>query len=479
MGVGIQVENLNAWYGKTQALQDISLNVLANHATALIGPSGCGKSTFIRCLNRMHETIPEARVNGHVRIGDLDAYNSTSASQLRRRVGMVFQKPNPFPSMSIYDNVASGLKLNGFRDRKKLDEVVERSLNASALWDEVKDFVHKQSGASLSGGQQQRLCIARALAVEPEVLLMDEPCSALDPISTGKIEELIFQLKEQYTIVIVTHNMQQAARVAEFTGFFLLGKLIEFDKTEKIFTNPSDKRTEDYITGRFMRTRFQQGLDELRQKLLRMGGLAEQAVDRACQAYIDRDLARCQMILEGETMINITEREIDEHAFDLLAMQQPMAKDLRFILAVTKINSDLERVGDQAVNIAERVMDMVELPAADLPVDIPRMAAAVSAMVRRALESFIEAKAELAQAVLEMDNVVDRMRDEAFIMLVKTMNDRPEATRQALDALLIARNLERVADHATNIAEDVIFWVRGADVRHNVHELNSSFATFP
>jgi len=251
MGVGIQVENLNAWYGKTQALQDISLNVLANHATALIGPSGCGKSTFIRCLNRMHETIPEARVNGRVRIGDLDAYNRASASQLRRRVGMVFQKPNPFPSMSIYDNVASGLKLNGFRDRKKLDEVVERSLNASALWDEVKDFVHKQSGASLSGGQQQRLCIARALAVEPEVLLMDEPCSALDPISTGKIEELIFQLKEQYTIVIVTHNMQQAARVAEFTGFFLLGKLIEFDKTEKIFTNPSDKRTEDYITGRF------------------------------------------------------------------------------------------------------------------------------------------------------------------------------------------------------------------------------------
>ena len=251
MGVGIQVENLNAWYGKTQALQDISLNVLANHATALIGPSGCGKSTFIRCLNRMHETVPEARVNGHVRIGDLDAYNGTSASQLRRRVGMVFQKPNPFPSMSIYDNVASGLKLNGFRDRKKLDEVVERSLNASALWDEVKDFVHKQSGASLSGGQQQRLCIARALAVEPEVLLMDEPCSALDPISAGKIEELIFQLKEQYTIVIVTHNMQQAARVAEFTGFFLLGKLIEFDKTEKIFTNPSDRRTEDYITGRF------------------------------------------------------------------------------------------------------------------------------------------------------------------------------------------------------------------------------------
>lgn len=223
-----------------------------------------------------------------------------------------------------------------------------------------------------------------------------------------------------------------------------------------------------------MRTRFQQGLDELRARLLRMGGLAEQAVDRACQAYIDRDLTRCHMVLEGESLINATEREIDELAFDMLALQQPMAVDLRFILAVTKINSDLERVGDQAVNIAERVMDMVDLPKADLPVDIPRMATAVSAMVRRSLESFIEGKAELAHAVLEMDNVVDRMRDEAFIMLVRAMNEKHEITRQALDTLLVARNLERVADHATNIAEDVIFWVRGADVRHNVQQEESA-----
>src|SRR5215470_17055344 len=207
-----------------------------------------------------------------------------------------------------------------------------------------------------------------------------------------------------------------------------------------------------------MRTRFQQGLDDLRQRLLRMGGLAEQAVDRARQAYVERDLTRCQMVLEGESLVNSAEREIDEIAFDL-----------RFILAVTKINADLERVGDQAVNIAERVMDMVDLPVADLPVDIARMGTAVSAMVRRALESFIEGKVELAQAVLEMDNVIDRMRDDAFIQLVKTMNERPEVVRQALDALLVARNLERVADHATNIAEDVIFWVQGSDVRHNVH----------
>jgi phosphate transport system ATP-binding protein len=251
MGVGIKVEHLNAWFGKTQALHDINIAIVSNHCTAVIGPSGCGKSTFVRCLNRMHETIPDAKAEGKVEIGSMDVYNGTSAVSIRRRIGMVFQKPNPFPTMSIYDNVASGLKLNGFRDRKRTDEIVERSLKYSALWDEVKDTMHKKSGAGLSGGQQQRLCIARALAVEPQVLLMDEPCSALDPISTGKIEELIFQLKEKFTIVIVTHNMQQASRVAEFTGFFLLGKLIEFDKTEKIFTTPSDKRTEDYITGRF------------------------------------------------------------------------------------------------------------------------------------------------------------------------------------------------------------------------------------
>jgi phosphate transport system ATP-binding protein len=251
VGVSISVEHLNAWYGTTHTLQDINVELPANHATALIGPSGCGKSTFVRCLNRMHETNPIARATGVVKMGDLDIYKDAQPVQIRRRVGMVFQRPNPFPTMSIYDNVASGLKLNGFRNRSVLDETVERSLKSAALWEEVKDDLKKKSGASLSGGQQQRMCIARALAVDPEVLLMDEPASALDPVSTSKIEDLIFQLKSQYTIVIVTHNMQQAARVAENTGFFLNGKMVEFDSTHKIFTNPKDKRTEDYITGRF------------------------------------------------------------------------------------------------------------------------------------------------------------------------------------------------------------------------------------
>jgi phosphate transport system ATP-binding protein len=251
VGVQIEVSDLNAWYGTNHTLQSINLKIPANHATALIGPSGCGKSTFVRCLNRMHETNPIGRVTGTVRIGQVDIYEQASPVEIRRRIGMVFQRPNPFPTMSIYDNVASGLRLNGFRNRKVLDEVVERSLQQAALWEEVKNDLKKKSGASLSGGQQQRLCIARALAVDPEVMLMDEPASALDPVSTAKIEDLIFQLKSQYTIVIVTHNMQQAARVAENTGFFLNGKLVEFDATHKIFTNPTDKRTEDYITGRF------------------------------------------------------------------------------------------------------------------------------------------------------------------------------------------------------------------------------------
>ena len=250
MATAVDVRDLKAWFGKAEALHGINIAIESKHATAVIGPSGCGKSTFIRCLNRMHETNPEATADGEVKIGGDDIY-AMPAVDVRRRVGMVFQKPNPFPTMTIYDNVAAGLKLNGTHKRRTLDEAVEHSLQKAALWDEVKDVLKKKSGASLSGGQQQRLCIARALAVKPEVLLMDEPASALDPISTAKIEDLIFELKQQLTIVIVTHNMQQASRVAEFTGFFLMGHLVEFDRTEKIFTNPSDKRTEDYITGRF------------------------------------------------------------------------------------------------------------------------------------------------------------------------------------------------------------------------------------
>ncbi len=247
----LTVRNLCVYFGKHQVLKNVSLEVRARAVTAIIGPSGCGKSTFLRALNRMHELVPEARMEGEIRLFGQDIYGrSVEPVVVRRRVGMVFQKSNPFPTMSIADNVTVGLRLNGLRTRSVLAERIEQSLRMAALWEEVKDRLAAPA-ISLSGGQQQRLCIARALAVRPEVLLMDEPASALDPLATAKIEELILELKKEFTIVIVTHNMQQAARISDDTAFFYLGELVEFAATKKIFTNPVEKRTEDYVTGRF------------------------------------------------------------------------------------------------------------------------------------------------------------------------------------------------------------------------------------
>ncbi len=248
---GVRIENLSAWFGDFEAVKSVSLGMAPRRVTAIIGPSGCGKTTLIRCLNRMHELVRDARISGRLLIGGRDIYApEVDPVLVRRRVGMVFQRPNPFPTMSIYDNVAAGLRLNGLGRGQNLDERVELSLEQAALFDEVKDRL-RQPATRLSGGQQQRLCIARALAIEPEVLLFDEPTSALDPVATEKIEALLYQLKERYTIAIVTHSMQQAARVSDDTGFMLLGELVEFDRTERMFTRPSDPRTEAYITGRF------------------------------------------------------------------------------------------------------------------------------------------------------------------------------------------------------------------------------------
>ncbi len=246
----IEVRNLNLYYGSFHALKNITMEIKEKRITAVIGPSGCGKSSFIRCLNRMNDLIEGTKVEGEVYIDGVNIYErDVDVVALRKKVGMVFQKPNPFP-MSIYDNVAYGPRIHGIKDKKKLDEIVKDALKKAALWEEVKTKL-ESSALSLSGGQQQRLCIARTLAVNPEIILLDEPCTALDPISTAKIEDLLIDLKKNYTIIIVTHNMQQAARVSDYTAFFLLGELIEHDKTEKIFKNPKDKRTEDYITGRF------------------------------------------------------------------------------------------------------------------------------------------------------------------------------------------------------------------------------------
>lgn len=246
----ITVKDMCLWYGKVQALKNINMDIPENSITALIGPSGCGKSTFLKSLNRMNDLIPDVKITGELKYGETNIYDpKLNVNLLRKEIGMVFQKPNPFP-MSIYDNVAYGPRTHGIKSRVKLDDIVERSLRGAAIWDEVKDRL-KKSALGLSGGQQQRLCIARALAVEPKVLLMDEPTSALDPISTSKIEELAVQLKDKYTIIMVTHNMQQAVRISDKTAFFLLGELVEYGDTEELFSTPKDKRTEDYITGRF------------------------------------------------------------------------------------------------------------------------------------------------------------------------------------------------------------------------------------
>lgn len=244
-----EIENLNLHYGDFWALKNIQMNITENEITAFIGPSGCGKSTFLKCLNRMNDLVEGCKITGKIELDGENIYGNMDVNQLRKRVGMVFQNPNPFP-MSVYDNIAYGPRTHGIRGKKELDEIVERSLKNAAIWDEVKDRL-KKSALRLSGGQQQRLCIARALAVEPEVILMDEPTSALDPISTSKIEDLVVELKRKYTIIMVTHNMQQATRVSDKTAFFLLGEMIEYGNTEKMFSLPKDKRTEDYITGRF------------------------------------------------------------------------------------------------------------------------------------------------------------------------------------------------------------------------------------
>jgi len=251
LGMKMQTISLNAWFGAKQALKDINVSFKTNAVTAIIGPSGCGKSTLIRCLNRMHELVSSSRFSGKVLLDGKDIYApDVDPVMIRRRVGMVFQKPNPFPTMSIYDNVAAGLRLTGVRKEESLDDIVKRSLEQATLWDEVKDDL-KRPGTSISGGQQQRLCIARAIALQPEVILMDEPCSALDPIATARIEELIVLLKRDYTVVIVTHNMQQAARVSDFTAFLYLGELVEYGPTKALFENPKSELTEKYITGQF------------------------------------------------------------------------------------------------------------------------------------------------------------------------------------------------------------------------------------
>ena len=344
-------------------MRNVSLQVQQHQITAFIGPSGCGKSTMLRCFNRMNDLIDTARVEGDISYHGVDLYDpAVNPVEVRRRIGMVFQKPNPFPK-SIYDNVAYGPKVAGV-PRATWTTSWSGALQGAALWDEVKDRL-KESGMSLSGGQQQRLCIARAIATDPEVLLMDEPCSALDPIATGRIEDLMVEIKERFTIIIVTHNMQQAARVSDRTAFFTTevseegdrrtGLLVEFSDTDKIFTNPADERTENYVTGRFglMRQSFQDELDQLRMQVELMGIKVDQNLERMRAVLVDGDDAAASAAVAGDDEIDAMDVSLTERCYDLLARENPVASDLRFIVSVLRILSELERIGDLALRVVK------------------------------------------------------------------------------------------------------------------------------
>ena len=446
--------------------------------TAFIGPSGCGKSTFLRTLNRMNDIIPGTRVEGTVLIDGQDIYDpGVDVVQLRRTRRHGVPEVEPVPEVDLREHrLRPAHQRHGRRRKAELAERVEESLRQAAIWDEVKDRLH-ESALALSGGQQQRLCIARALAIRPEILLMDEPASALDPIATQRIEELIYDLKKTYTIVIVTHNMQQAARVSDHTAFFWLGRLVEYDRTDKIFTAPAEKLTEDYVTGgtdgrlivesgRVFR-HFQEELEALKERLLEMGGLAEERVRAAVHGLVERDPAALEAVLTGDEPINDLHIEVDDRCFKLLALHQPMAADLRVIVAAVKINTDLERVGDLAVNIAEAGKRYLQHPPVKPLIDIPRMGDIAQLMLRDALDAFVRRDSALAEAVLANDDDAGRLKTQIFRELLTYMLQNPGTIEPSLDLILISRHLERIGDHATNIAEDVIFMVSARDVRHH------------
>ena len=424
----VEVENLNMFYGETQALHDIDLSIPEREVTAFIGPSGCGKSTLLRCLNRLNDLVESARIEGSVRVSGLDIYApDCDVIDLRRRVGMVFQKSNPFPK-SIYENVAYGLRVAGENRRWVLDEAVEKSLKAAALWDEVKDRI-KDNALSLSGGQQQRLCIARTLAVEPEVVLMDEPCSALDPIATARVEETITDLKSDYTIIVVTHNLQQAARISTYTAFYYLW-LLDRVQPDRGHVHQSPQQTDRGLRNRPLRLReegamerrFDQQLDELKQDILKMSGAVEESIEQAVRALVDRDDELVQVVLEGGKKIDDWEIGIEEACLKVFATQGPMASDLRLLACILKINEDLERINDEAVNIVQRAEVLNKLPLLKPLIDIPRMSELAQSMVKDALDAFVRRDVDLARDVGQRDEELDLLRDQIFRELLTYMH---------------------------------------------------------
>ena len=436
----IHINDLSLYYGAARALVDISLKIRENVVTAFIGPSGCGKSTLLRCLNRMNDLIDNVRIDGSCEIGGHNIYGSeVDVIELRKRVGMVFQKSNPFPK-SIYENIAFALRLHGMTKKSDLDATVERSLRQAALWEEVKDRLHS-SGLGLSGGQQQRLCIARAVAIQPEILLMDEPASALDPLATAKIEELVLDLKKDYTIVIVTHNMQQAARVSDYTAFFY------------------------------------QELSLLKQKLLTLASHAEEAVSNSLKSLLERSDLQARTVIETDSLLDGMEVELDEMCISMLALHSPIASDLRLITTAMKITHDLERVGDEATTIARRVIELNTEPQLKPYIDISRMGLLALAMLKDALDAFVHGDSVKARAIVPRDKQVDQLHKQLHKELVNSMIENSASITRGLNIMVISKSLERVADHAANIAEEVVYLYESLDIRHS-HDNDISAPAF-
>lgn len=476
----IQVRDLNFYYGQFHALKNISLDIAKNKVTAFIGPSGCGKSTLLRTFNKMYALYNEQRAEGEILLDGTNILTDTQdIALLRAKVGMVFQKPTPFP-MSIYDNIAFGVRLFEKLPRAEMDERVQWALTKAALWNETKDKLH-QSGYSLSGGQQQRLCIARGIAIRPEVLLLDEPCSALDPISTGRIEELISELKSEYTVVIVTHNMQQAARCSDHTAFMYLGELIEFSDTDTLFTTlvrnkpkitspvvMADAETimENLNHNKHISGQFNAELEHIRTEMMTMGGLVEEQLSKAITAMHNQDEDLAREVIAGDKQVNIMEVMIDEACVRIIAKRQPTASDLRLIMAISKTIAELERIGDVADKIAKTALEKFSQQHQPLLVSLESLGRHAIQMLHDVLDAFARMDIQEAIRIYREDQKVDQEYEGIVRQLMTYMMEDPRTIPSVLTALFCARSIERIGDRCQNICEFIFYYVKGQDFRH-------------
>jgi len=467
-GHSITLRDLKVFYGNFMAVKGVDIDFAPNRITAIIGPSGCGKSTLVRSINRMHEEIPGGRIEGEILLDDTPVYgDDVDVVAVRRAIGMVFQRPNPFPTMSIFDNVAAGLRLTGTARGKNLSNIVHEALRSAGLWTEVKGRLDKPANG-LSGGQQQRLCIARALAVQPEVLLMDEPCSALDPVATLKIEELLKDLKKRITIVLVTHNMQQAARVSDVTAFMLDGDLVEVDETEKIFTNPSDERTEQ-VRGREVRLMATEGrlhlrddIRELEKRALSAMDIVADQIDRSMRVVVDRDFAMADMVIADDDRIDGRFLEVHGDILSLIARQAPVATDLRLLAALLDVIRRIERMGDQCVNICKVLLLAPPAPTDDLGMTerILDMGRRARALAVDSSKTFLARDVPGAERLAEVDDEIDDLNRQVFQIAVALAGD-PEAREWAMRMTQVARAIERIGDNAVDIGEETAFVASG------------------